>query len=115
MIRHSAVSLGFVLLLVEHPQAAGVGPAGSCPRPSDQYGPRYQFETGTFQARGKGPGGGLYATIIRDSSPASLPVSEEVFEAARTLRPGAHITLVGYLRDSRSGAMPPYSCIELAL
>src|SRR5713101_9324569 len=88
--------------------------AGSCPRPFDQYGPRYQFETGTYQARGKGPGGGIYVTIVRDAAPASLPVSPNVFDDAGTLRPGTGITLVGYLRDSRSGAMPPYSCIELA-
>jgi len=114
MIRLIAVSLGSILLIPGYTQAAGVGPAGSCLRPSDQYGPRYQFETGIYQSRGKGPGGGIYVTIMRDGSPASLPVSGDVFSAAGMLRPGTRITLVGYVRDSRSGAMPPYSCIELA-
>lgn len=115
MLRPIAVSVGLIILSPGCPYAAGVGPPGSCPRPTDQYGPRYQFVTGTYQARGNGPGGGIYVTILRDGSPASLPVSGDVFGAAGTLRPGTRITLVGYLRDSRSGAMPPYSCIELAL
>jgi len=114
MIRLIAITVGLTMLSTGHPQAAGVGPAGSCPRTSDQYGPRYQFVTGTYQARGKGPGGGIYVTITTDGSPASLPVSGDVFSAAGTLRPGTRITLVGYVQDSRSGAMPPYSCIELA-
>src|SRR5690348_13083149 len=114
MIRLLAVSLGSILLIPGYPHAAAVGSPGSCPRPSDQYGPRYQFVTGTYQARGKGPGSGIYVTIIRDGSPASLPVSGDVFSAAGMLRPGTRITLVGYVRDSGSGAMPPYSCVELA-
>jgi hypothetical protein len=114
MCRLIAKCVGLVLLSTVCSHAAGVGASGSCPRPFDRYGPRYQFETGTYQARGKGPGGGIYVSIVRDGAPASLPVSPSVFDQAGTLRPGTAITLVGYLRDSRSGAMPPYSCIELA-
>src|SRR5262245_26915460 len=103
MIRPFVVSVGSILLMQGYPHAAEVGSPGSCPRPSDQYGPRYQIETGIYQARGTGPGGGIYVTIIRDGSPASLPVSGDVFSAAGTLQPGTRITLVGYVRDSGSG------------
>src|SRR3954447_18835890 len=75
---------------------------------------RYQIMTGAYQSCGEARGGGKYVTIIMDGSPNSVPVSGDVFSAAGTLRPGTRITLVGYLRDSRSGAMPPFSCIELA-
>src|SRR5712692_5446652 len=106
MCRLIAICVGLILLSTVCSHAAGVGASSSCPR--------YQFETGIYQARGKGPRVGIYVTIVRDGAPASLPVSPNVFDDAGTLRPGTGITLVGYLRDSRSGAMPPYSCIELA-
>jgi hypothetical protein len=41
-------------------------------------------------------------------------VTDEVFDIVGTLAIGTHITLVGYVRNSASGAQPPYSCIELA-
>jgi hypothetical protein len=109
-----AVSLALILLAPGCPHAAEVGPPSSCPRPADQYGPRYQIMTGAYQSRGNEPWGGQYVTIMRDKSPISVPVSGDVFNAAGNLRPGTRVTLVGYVSDSMSGAMPPYSCIELA-
>jgi hypothetical protein len=123
MLRPIAVSVGLIALSSGYPYAAGVGSPGSCPRPSDQYGLRYQFVTGTFKARGKTQGGGKYVTIILNGSlkppypvsEMSVAVSGEVFIATGNLSVGTRVTLVGYVGDSRSGAMPPYSCIEFAL
>jgi len=41
-------------------------------------------------------------------------VTEKVFNIAGSLITGTPITLVSYVKDSLSGAQPPYSCIELA-
>jgi hypothetical protein len=114
MIRMVAVSLALILLAPGCPHAAQVAPPGSCPRPTDQYGPRYQIMSGAYQSRGETQAGGKYVTIIVDGSPNSVPVSGGMFSAAGKVRPGTRITLVGYVGHSMSGAMPPFSCIELA-
>jgi hypothetical protein len=122
MIRTVAVSFALILLAPGCSHAAEVGAPGSCPRPADQYGPRYQTMTGAYQSRGETPGGGKYVTIILDGSlkppfpvsEMSVPVSGGVFSAAGKVRPGTRVTLVGYVGHSMSGAMPPFSCIELA-
>jgi hypothetical protein len=87
-----------------------------CPRPTDQYGPRYEFITGAYQSRGLSPGLGKFVTImaVGRASPISLNVTDNVYDVAGTLPIGTSITLFGYLGDSGSGAKPPYSCIELA-
>jgi hypothetical protein len=115
MCRTAALSFAMVLLASQCLYAAEVGAPGSCPRPADQYGPRYQIMTGVYQSRQKAPGGGTVVTIMVDrASPMSVPVTSDVFSVAGIVRPGTRVTLVGYVSDSMSGAMPPYSCIELA-
>jgi hypothetical protein len=87
-----------------------------CPRPTDQHGPRYEIISGGYQSRGVSPGGGKFVTImgIDKAAPISVSVTGEVFEVAGTLAVGTHVTLVGYVRNSLSGAQPPYSCSEFA-
>jgi hypothetical protein len=114
MIRMIALSFAVILLAPGCPNAAEVGAPGSCPRPTDQYGRRYQIMTGAYQSRGKTQGGGKYVTIIVDESPNSVPISDDVFSVAGHIRTGTRVTLVGYVGHSTSGAMPPFSCIELA-
>jgi hypothetical protein len=110
----AALSFAMVLLASQCLYAAAGAP-GSCPWPADQYGPRYQIMTGVYQSRQKTPGGGTVVTImVERAAPVSVPVTGGVFSVAGNVRPGTRVTLVGYVRDSRSGAMPPYSCIELA-
>ncbi|HEY8008174.1 MAG TPA: hypothetical protein VIE66_15555 [Methylocella sp.] len=113
MCRTSALSVAMVLLASQSPYAAGA--PGSCPRPADHDGPRYQIVTGAYQSRQKTPGGGTVVTIKVDrASPISVPVTGAVFSVAANLQPGTRVTLVSYVGDSMSGAMRPYSCIELA-
>jgi hypothetical protein len=113
MIRIVALSFAMILLASQCLYAA-VGAPGSCPRPADQYGQRYQLMTGVYQSRQKAPGGGTVVTIKMDrASPASVPVTDGVFGVARNIRAGTRLTLVSYVGDARSGAMRPYSCIEL--
>ena len=69
---------------------------------------------GPYQSRGVSPGGGKFVTItLRDGAPLSVNVISKVFDIAGSLKIGTHITVVGYVRNSVSGAQPPYSCIEL--
>jgi hypothetical protein len=71
--------------------------------------------TGVYQSRQKASGGGTVVTIVVDrSSPMSVPVTGDVFDAAGKLTAGTRVTLVGYVGASISGAQPPFSCIELA-
>lgn len=86
-----------------------------CPRPSDQQGPRYEIMTGAYQSRGVSSGGGKFVTVMGTNwaAPVSVSVTGEVFDVAGTLAVGTHITLVGYVSSSMSGAQPAYSCIEL--
>jgi hypothetical protein len=46
------------------------------------------------------------------ASPVSVNVTGNVFDVAGSLIFGTRITLVGYVKDSLSGAQPPYCCIE---
>jgi hypothetical protein len=111
-IRVVALSAALILL------APGCtrGALNSCPRPSDQHGPRYEIMTGAYQSRGVSPGGGKFVTIMGmdRAAPISVSVTDDVFDVAGTLAAGTRITLVGYVSNSASGAQPPYSCIELA-
>jgi hypothetical protein len=87
-----------------------------CPRPSDQYGPRYETISGAYRSRGVSPGGGKFVTITprgQAPTPVSVSVADNVFDIIGSLKPGTVMTLVSYVGDSRSGAQPPYSCIEL--
>jgi hypothetical protein len=97
--------------------ASAIGAPGSCPRPVDQYGTRYQSLTGAYQSRGETPGGGKYLTLLPDraAAPMSIMVTAGAFDAARTLRAGARITVVAYMRSSMSGVQPPFSCIDRRL
>jgi hypothetical protein len=95
--------------------AAAIGAPGSCPRPVDHNGARYQSLTGAYQSRGETRGSGKFLTLAPDgAAPLSIMVTDGVFSAGRTLRAGARITVVAYVRSSMSGAQPPFSCMELA-
>ncbi len=116
MIRLVALCAGLILLAPGRTRGAEVVALNVCPRSSDQYGLHYQIMTGTYQSRGVSPGGGKFVMISpRDwAASVSLNVTDEVFDIAGALTIGTSITLVSYVRNSASGAQPPYSCIELA-
>jgi len=116
MIRLVVLCTGLILLAPVRTRGAEVVALKPCPRPSDQYGPRYQIITGTYQSRGVSPGGGKFVMIsLRDwATSVSVSVTDEVFDLAGSLTIGTPITLFIYVRNSMSGAQPPYSCIELA-
>jgi len=103
-------ALGWTIIA---PESAALRP---CPRPGDQYGTRYEAVSGEYQSRGISPRGGRFVTImpVGEAGPISMNVSDEVFNAAGSLKIGAPITLVSYVSRSLSGAQPPYSCVELA-
>jgi hypothetical protein len=112
----AVVVLALVPALALTAKAEPIGAPGSCPRPVDQYGARYESLTGVYQSRGETPGGGKFLTILPDRAvaPVSIMVTDGAFNAARTLRAGARITVVAYSSSSISGAQPPFSCLELA-
>jgi hypothetical protein len=116
MIRLVVLCTGLILLAPVRTRGAEVVALNPCPRPSDQYGPRYEIVTGTYQSRRLTPGGGKFVLISpKDSATSvSVNVTDEVFDLAGSLTIGTSITLVSYVRNSTSGAQPPYSCIELA-
>jgi hypothetical protein len=117
MIRLVVLCTGLMLLGPVRTRGAEVVAFNPCPRPSDQYGPRYQIMTGIYQSRGVSPGGGKFVTITPPwigAASVSLNVTDEVFDIAGGLTIGTPIILVGYLSNSASGAEPPYSCIEFA-
>jgi hypothetical protein len=116
MARLAALCAGLVLCALGCTGAAEAVEVGPCPRSSDQYGPRYETVSGAYRSRGVSPGGGNFLTIMpRDrAAPVSVNVTEKVFNTAGSLITGTPITLVSYVKDSLSGAQPPYSCIELA-
>ena len=97
-------------------KADAIGAPGSCPRPVDQYGARYESLTGAYQSRGETPGDGKFLTLLPDraAAPMSIMVTDGAFRAARTLRAGARITVLAYSGSSIAGAQPPFSCLELA-
>jgi len=114
MIRMATLSAALILLAFGCTNAVEVAAPNSCPRPTDQYGPRYQILTGAYQLRGETPGGGKFVTIMMDrATPTSVDVTGDVFDVAGNIPAGTRITLVGYVGNSMSGAQPPYSCIEL--
>jgi hypothetical protein len=113
MIRLVALSAASILLAPGCTRGAEVSAFNSCPRPTDQHGPRYEIMSGAYQSRGVSPGGGKFVTIM-GVAPISVNVTGEMFEVARTLAAGTRITLVGYVNNALSGTQPPYSCIELA-
>jgi hypothetical protein len=115
MVRSVALCIGLTLLAPGCARGAEVPAVNPCPRPSDQYGPRYEIMAGTYLSRGVSPGGGKFVTIRptdRGAAPVSVNVTDRVFDIAGTLAAGTHITLFGYVGASVSGAQPPYSCIE---
>jgi hypothetical protein len=116
MVRLVALCAGLILHASGWTGAGEAVALNPCPRPSDQYGPRYEIITGVYRSRGVTPGGGKFVTITSAdrAAPVSVSVTGEVFDVAGTLVVGTHITLVGYVTNSLSGAQPPYSCIELA-
>jgi hypothetical protein len=95
----------------------GIAPTlTGCPRPSDQYGPRYQTVTGALMARRTTPGGGKFVVIKTPSAaaPQAETVTDAVFDRLGSVPPGTLITFFSYTHASMSGAHPPYSCVELA-
>src|SRR5664279_1798765 len=113
MCRTAALSFAMVLLASQCLYAASGAP-GSCPRPADQYGPRYQIMIGVYQSRQKTRGGTVVTIMVDRAWPMSVPGTGGVFDAAGKLTVGTRVTLVCYVGASTSGAQPPFSCIELA-
>jgi hypothetical protein len=116
MVRVIALCAGLILQAPGWTRATEAVVLNPCPRPSDQYGARYEIMRGAFRSGGVSPGGGKFVTIMpRDGAePVSVPVTDKVFDVAGSLVIGTRIILVSYVRDSLSGAQPPYSCVELA-
>jgi hypothetical protein len=116
MVRLVALCAGLVVYALGWTRAEAAVALCPCPRPSDQYGPRYEVVTGAYQSRGISPGGGKFVTIMpaAGAAPVSVNVTDEVFNAAGSLKIDARIILVSYVTHSLSGSQPPYSCIELA-
>jgi len=116
MARLVALCAGLVVYALAWTRAEATVALSPCPRPSDQYGPRYEAVSGAYRSRGRSPGGGEFVTItLRDeTAQVSLNVTDKVFGTAGSIKIGTLITLVSYARASMSGAQPPYSCIELA-
>jgi hypothetical protein len=114
MVRVIALCAGLILLAPGWTRGTEAVVFNPCPRPSDQYGPRYETVSGAYRSRGVSPGGGKFVTIMsRDgAAPVSVNVTDKVFDVAGSLIIGTRITLVSYVRESLSGAQPPYSCIE---
>jgi hypothetical protein len=116
MIRMVAMGVALVLAAPGHACGAEAAALNPCPRPSDQYGPRFEIMTGSYRSRGVSPGGGKFVTIMgKDrAAPVSVNVTDDVFAAAGTLAVGTRINLLAYPSNPMSGSQPPYSCIELA-
>jgi hypothetical protein len=116
MTRLVALSGGLILCTLASARIEGAIALSRCPRPSDQYGPRYEAVGGAYRSRGISPGGGEFVTIMPrgGAAPVSLNVTDKVFGVAGSLSVGTNITVVGYVGASVSGAQPPYSCIEFA-
>jgi hypothetical protein len=116
MARLVSLCAGLVLFALGWTGAEAAVVLSPCPRPSDQYGSRYETVNGAYRSRGVSPGGGKFVIIMprAGAAPVSVNVTDEIFDVAGSLKVGTHITLVGYVSNSMSGAQPPYSCIELA-
>ena len=116
MVRLVTLCAGLVVYALGWTRAEAAFAFSPCPRPSDEYGPRYEAVRGAYRSHGVSPGGGKFVTIMpRDgAAPVSLNVTDRVFDIAGSLQIGTLITVVGYVRASMSGAQPPYGCTELA-
>jgi|SRR6516225_371776 hypothetical protein len=116
MVRLIVLCAGLMLFAPLRTRGAEALALNPCPRPIDQYGPRYQVMAGTYQSRGVSLGGGKFVTIRpREwAAPVSVNVIGEVFDIAGALTTGTSVVLVGYVSNSASGAQPPYSCMERA-
>ena len=116
MVRLVALCAGLVVYALAWTRAEATVALSPCPRPSDQYGPRYEAVSAAYRSRSRSPGGGKFMTITpRDgAAQLSLNVTDKVFDIAGSIKIGTLITVVSYVRASMSGAQPPYSCIELA-
>ena len=116
MARLVALCAGLVVYALGWTLAEAAVALSPCPRPSDQYGPRYEAVSGGYRSRGTSPGGGKFVIIMPrgGAAPLSLSVTAKVFNAAGSLKIGARITLVAYVTHALSGSQPPYSCIEPA-
>ena len=110
-----AAGTGLLLFAPAWTSTKEVVSINACPRPTDQYGPRYETLSGAYLSRGVSPGGGKFVTIMPRDGAASVSVSttERIFRSAGSLIIGTPITLVSYVKESLSGQHPPYSCIEL--
>ena len=115
MARLVALCAGLVVYALGWTLGEAAVARSPCPRPSDQYGPRYEAVSGAYQSRAVCPGGGKFVTITPSggAAPISVNVTGKVFKAVGSLKIGARITLLGYVTHSLSGLQPPYSCIEL--
>jgi len=116
MARLVVLCAGFILYVIGWTRVEESVALSSCLRPNDQYGPRYEVVTGAYQSRGISPGRGKFVTIMptAGAAPVSVNVTDEVFNAAGSLKIDARIILVSYVTHSLSGSQPPYSCIEPA-
>ncbi len=78
MARLVALCAGLVLYALGMDRRAEATVAVSrCPRPSDQYGSRYETLSGAYRSRGVSPGGGKFVNIMpRDGA---APVSAECY------------------------------------
>jgi hypothetical protein len=87
-----------------------------CPRPYDQYGPRFSQIRGTFLFRHETAGGGRFVVIKSQSAaaPQSETITDEVFDTLGSVQPGTLIILFSYATPSLSSAQSPYSCVELS-
>src|SRR5215469_9446181 len=115
MVRSVALCAGLVVYALGWTLGEAAVALSPCPRPSDQYGPRYEAVSGAYQSRAVSRGGGKSVTITPSggAAPISVNVTGKVFKAVGSLKIGARMTLLGYVTHSLSGLRPPYSCIEL--
>ena len=116
MVRSVALCAGLAVYALGWTLAEATVALSPCPRPTDQYGPRYEAVSGAYRSRAVSPGGGKFVTITPSggAAPTSVNVTDQVFKAVGPLKIGARITLLGYVTHSLSGLQSPYSCIELA-
>ena len=114
MARLVSLCAGLITLAAGLIPGAAVVPTTPCPRPSDQYGPRYETIIGTYQSRGVTPGGGKFVTIIgmNRAAPVSVNVTDEVFDIVGTLAIGTHITSSAMLEIQRPAHSRPIAALN---
>lgn len=93
-----------------------VAAAAKCARPRDADGPLFFELTAQFAGISTDPGGGALIGLTRspDGPVEQVRGTDELVERLRSMNIGTRITLVAYRVSSRSGAQPPFSCVELA-